>query len=51
MYLKQLFCYSKRVLLAILFLIVLSNCVSGSSDFDTSFLTDCTKFLFFYVIV
>jgi len=44
MYLKQSFCYSKWVLQAILFLTVLSNCVSDSSNFDPTFLPDCTKF-------
>jgi len=44
MCLKQSFSHSKWVLHAILFLTVLSNCVSGSSNFDTAFLPDCTKF-------
>jgi len=44
MCLKQSFSYSKWVLQAILFLTVLSNCVSGSSNFDTTFLSDCTQF-------
>jgi len=37
MYLKQSFAYFKWVLQAILSLIVLSNCVSGNSNFDTAF--------------
>jgi len=44
MWLKQSFSYSKWVLQAILSLTVLSYCVSGSSNFDTAFLPDCTKF-------
>jgi len=40
----DIFFNSKWVLQAILFLTVLSNCVFGSSNFDTTFLTDCTKF-------
>jgi len=44
MYLKHGFSYSKWVLEAILSLIVLSNCVSGSSNCDTAFLTDCSTF-------
>jgi len=44
MRLKQLFSYSKWVFQAILFLIVLSNCVFGSTNFDITFLSDCTKF-------
>jgi len=44
MYLKQSFSYSKLVLPAILFWTVHSNCVSVSSEFDTAFLPDCTKF-------
>jgi len=44
MYLKQSFSYSKSVLPSILFLTVLSNSVSVSSDFDTAFLPGCTKF-------
>jgi len=43
-YLKQSFSHSKWVLQGILSLTVLSNCVSGSSNFDTAFLPDCTKF-------
>jgi len=45
MYLKQSFFYSKWVLQAILSVTVISNCDFGSSNFDTAFLTDCTKFL------
>jgi len=41
---KQSFSHSKWVFQAILSLTVLSNCVSGNSNFDTAFLTDCTKF-------
>jgi len=44
MCLKQLFYYSKWVLQVILSLTVLSKCVSGSSNFDTVFLIDCTKY-------
>jgi len=44
MCLKLAFSHSKLVLLAILSLSILSNCVSGSSNFDTTFLPDCTKF-------
>jgi len=43
MFSKLLFIYSKWVLQAILSLTVLSNCVSGSSNFDTTFLPDCIK--------
>jgi len=42
MCLKQSFSHSKWVLQSILFLTVLSNCVSGSSNFDTPFLPECT---------
>jgi len=49
MCLKQSFPHSKLVLHTILSLTVFSNCVSGSSNFDTTFLTDCTKtFSFFF---
>jgi len=44
MYLKQSFSHYKQVLQAILSLTVLSNCDSGRPNFDTAFLTDCTKF-------
>jgi len=44
MYLKLSFSYFKWVLQAILSLTVLSNCVSGSSNFDTAFCPDCTKY-------
>jgi len=44
MCLKQSFSYFKWVLSAILSLNVLSNCVSGNSNFDPAFLPDCTKF-------
>jgi len=42
--LKQSFSHSKWILRTILFLTVLSNCVTGSSNFDTAFLLDCTAF-------
>jgi len=48
MCLKLSFSHSKWVFQAILSLTVLSNCVSGSSNFDTAFLTDCTKFCSVY---
>jgi len=41
---KQSFSYSKWVLQAILFLTVLLNSVSVSSNFDTAFLFGCTEF-------
>jgi len=44
MCLKQSFSHSKLVLQAILCLTVLSNYVSVSSNFDTAFLPDSTKF-------
>jgi len=44
MCLKLSFSHSKWVLQAILSLTVVSNCVSGISNFDTVFLSDCTKF-------
>jgi len=44
MCLKLLFSHSKCVLQAILYLTVLANCVFGISNFDTAFLSDCTKF-------
>jgi len=43
-FLKQSFSHCKWVLYPILALTILSNCVSGSSKFDTAFLSDCTKF-------
>jgi len=43
MFLEQSFSHSKWVLQAILSLTVLSNCVSGSTNFDIIFLADCTK--------
>jgi len=43
MFLKHSFSHSKWVLQEILFLTVLSNCFSGISHFDTSFLPDCTN--------
>jgi len=42
--LKQSLSNSKWILQAIWSLTVLSNCVLVSSNFDTSFLLDCTKF-------
>jgi len=42
--LKQSFSHCKWVLQMILSLTVLLNCVSGRSNFDTTFLPDCTKF-------
>jgi len=42
--LKQSVTHSKLVLQTILVLTDLSNCVSVSSNFDTPFLPDCTKF-------
>jgi len=42
MCLKLSFSHSKGVLKATLSLTVLSNCISGSSNFDTTFLTDFT---------
>jgi len=44
MCLKQSFSHSKYVLQSFLSLTVLSNCVFGSSNLDTAFLSDCTKF-------
>jgi len=44
MWLKLSFPYSKYVLQRFLFITVLSNCVSGSLNFDTAFFPDCTKF-------
>jgi len=43
MYFKQSFSYSKWVLHAILYLTVFSNVVSVSLNFDTAFLSACTK--------
>jgi len=43
MCLKQSFSHSKLVLQAILSLTIPSNCISGSSNFNTVFPTDCTK--------
>jgi len=53
MCLKRLFSNSKWVLLAILYLTVPSNCVSGSLNFDAAFPSDCTKFytVFFRLLV
>jgi len=42
--LKQSFSHSKWALHDIFSLTILSNCVSGSSNFDTTFFTDCTEF-------
>jgi len=44
MCLKLLISYSKWVLPTIFSLIVLLNCFSCNSNFDTAFLPDCTKF-------
>jgi len=41
---NQYFSLSKWVLHAILYLTISTNCVLGSSNFDTTFLPDCTKF-------
>jgi len=43
-WLKLSFSHSKWVLRAILSLAAFSNCVYDSSNFDTAFLPDCTKF-------
>jgi len=51
MCLKLLFSHSKWVLPAILFLIVPSNCVSVSLNFDNAFLPDCTKFCSVFKVV
>jgi len=51
MYLKQSFSHSKWVLQAFLFLTVLLNCVSGSSNFDTAFLLDCTEFCSVFQVI
>jgi len=44
MCLKLSFSHSKWVLQAILSLTVLSNCAFDSSIFDTTFLSDCSRF-------
>jgi len=44
MCLKLAFSYSNWVLQAILPITVFSNCFYGSSNFNTAFLPDCTKF-------
>jgi len=44
MCLKQSFSHYKCILNAILSLTVLSNCVSDSSNFDSTFFPNCTKF-------
>jgi len=49
MCLKQSLFHFKWVLQAILSLTVLSNCVLGSSNLDTAFLSDCTKFYIFFL--
>jgi len=49
MYLKQSFSCSKWVLQAIFFLTLLSNCGSGSLNYDTPLLPDCIKFLVFFL--
>jgi len=51
MCLKLSFSHFKWVLQAIIFLTVLSNCVSGSSSFDTAFLPDYTKFVVFFHVI
>jgi len=51
MCLKQSFSNSKWVLQAFLSLTVLSNCVCGSSNFDTAFLPDCTKFCSLFQVI
>jgi len=48
MWLKQSLSYSKWVFQGILSLTFLSNCISSSSNYDTAFLPDCTKFLSFF---
>jgi len=48
MCLKSSFFHYKWVLQAILSLTVLSKCVTGSSNFDTAFHADCTKFCTFF---
>jgi len=45
MCLKLSFSHSKWVLHAILYLTVSTNCVFGSSNFDTTLLPDSTKFV------
>jgi len=44
MCLKLSFFHSKSFLQAVLSLTVFSNCISGSSTFNTAFLPDCIKF-------
>jgi len=53
MCLKLSFSHFKWGLLAVLALTVLPNCVSGSSNFDSTFLLDCTKFfsIFSYYLI
>jgi len=51
MCLKLSFCHYKWVLQAILSLTVLRNCVSGSSNFNTAFLPDCTKFCCVFQVI
>jgi len=48
MCLKQSISKSKWGFQAIMFLTVLSNCVFRSSNFDTTSLSDCAKFLVFF---
>jgi len=50
-YLKQSLSHCKLVLQAILSLTMLSHCVSGSSNFDTAFLTDHTKFCSVFQVI
>jgi len=51
MCLKLSISYSKWVLHAILSLSVLSNCLSGSSNFNTVFFPDCTNFVVFLKVI
>jgi len=50
MCLKQSVSYSKWILQAIFSLTVISNFVSGSSNFEIAFFPDCTKFLSFFQV-
>jgi len=51
MCLKQLFSHYKWFLHAILSLTVFSNCGSVSSNFDTAFFPDCTKFCSVFQVI
>jgi len=44
MCLNQSFSHCKWILHAVLYLTISTNCVYGSSNFDTAFLPDFTKF-------